>query len=124
MITEALKRAQLKYRQTAFGKASNRRYQNSPAGKRAMSEGHLLRSYGITLADKERIYSEQKGLCKICFGRLISVSKAHTDHNHLTGEIRGLLCFRCNALIGWIETSKWLLLRVFRYLGWSSNDLF
>jgi len=28
------------------------------------------------------------------------------DHNHITGEIRGLLCIRCNVGLGWFETNK------------------
>lgn len=64
----------------------------------------------MTLADYDRVLSEQGGGCAICrstdpgFGRTSFV----IDHDHgcCPGEItcgaclRGLLCFRCNLLLG------------------------
>lgn len=52
----------------------------------------LRNRYGITLDDYNAILSQQNGKCAICrrTGRL------HIDHDHETGVIRGLLCFRCN----------------------------
>lgn len=29
--------------------------------------------------------------------------RIHVDHNHKTGKIRGLLCYRCNRTLGWYE---------------------
>jgi len=39
------------------------------------------------------------GTCPCCglVGRLV------LDHNHITGEIRGWLCNRCNIALGWWE---------------------
>jgi len=65
----------------------------------------LRRAYGITLADYERMLSEQGGCCGICrtettgnCGRRLSV-----DHDHETGKVRGLLCGRCNSMLGFIK---------------------
>lgn len=61
--------------------------------------------YGIGLADYDRMLLEQNGKCVICDaerggrkGQFFSV-----DHDHDTGEIRGLLCTRCNWCLGWYE---------------------
>lgn len=38
------------------------------------------------------------------------------DHNHTTGDVRGLLCRRCNMVIGNVEESKELLTTLIDYL--------
>lgn len=54
----------------------------------------------------DRLMAEQNGACSICrreevettkFGKLRKLS---VDHNHITGALRGLLCSRCNRLLG------------------------
>ena len=64
--------------------------------------------YGITLADFDRMLAEQGGVCKICkadkagnTGQCFAV-----DHCHETGRVRGLLCIKCNARLGWFERYK------------------
>ena len=37
----------------------------------------------------------QDGKCAIC----LTASAAHIDHDHATGKVRGMLCFRCNAAL-------------------------
>jgi len=52
------------------------------------------------------LWESQGRICQICFKaiRAVSVghggSTAHVDHNHRSGEIRGLLCTQCNTMIG------------------------
>ena len=45
----------------------------------------------------------QKGLCFFCGKRQASGKRLATDHNHATGEVRGLLCAWCNRLLGKVE---------------------
>lgn len=62
----------------------------------------LKRRYGITREQYEDMLTGQKGCCAIC-ERHHSVFKTRlaVDHNHITGEIRGLLCNNCNRrLVG------------------------
>ncbi|MGH7146723.1 MAG: endonuclease VII domain-containing protein [Nitrospiraceae bacterium] len=54
-----------------------------------------------------RLYDEQAGKCAICGMPLdprtaegCVPKKAHLDHDHHTGQIRGVLCPRCNLGIG------------------------
>ena len=65
---------------------------------------NLRKRYGITAADYDRMYAQQGGECLACgdaeadgYG---SGSRLHVDHCHETGTVRGLLCQRCNLLIG------------------------
>lgn len=54
----------------------------------------LLRRYGLTVADYERMCAAQEGRCAICARP--SSTRLHVDHCHATGRVRGLLCYRCN----------------------------
>ena len=65
-------------------------------------ETHLQKTYGISLDEYDAMIDTQNGMCAICFstnpkGRF---GRFFVDHDHATGEIRGLLCYNCNAAIG------------------------
>jgi len=66
----------------------------------------LMDNYKLTVEQYNAILAYQGGVCYICHcsepvkGRRLSV-----DHDHKTGEIRGLACSRCNPLLGKIENA-------------------
>lgn len=79
------------------------RYRNSPKGKTRSRRNGLKRLYGLSLETYEQKLKEQHGMCALCDvvpapGRALSV-----DHNHATGEVRGLLCQACNIALGYYE---------------------
>jgi len=41
-----------------------------------------------------------RGICQCCGGL---IAKAAMDHNHRTGKLRALVCYPCNAKIGYVE---------------------
>jgi hypothetical protein len=49
-------------------------------------------------------YGEQCGIC----GAGPKTRRLHRDHDHSTGRVRGLLCFRCNAVLRGYMTADWL----------------
>ena len=55
----------------------------------------LKYKYKMTPEQYNQMYKDQDGSCKIC-GKHIAGKSAHIDHNHSTGQIRGLLCVSCN----------------------------
>jgi hypothetical protein len=71
--------------------------------------------YGVTLDDYKKMLAGQNGLCKLC-GELPK-SRLHIDHDHKTGEIRGLLCFRCNRVLGWAKDRKDIFEKAAQYLA-------
>lgn len=50
--------------------------------------------------------------CQICG----SVNRLCVDHNHVTGEIRGILCSKCNKGLGIFNDSQQLLRKAANYL--------
>jgi NMD protein affecting ribosome stability and mRNA decay len=59
----------------------------------------LKRKYGLTEQDVENMLAAQDSACLICAASLHDAGFT-VDHDHITGRVRGLLCSRCNRLIG------------------------
>jgi len=62
-----------------------------------------LAKYGLDLDGFNCLVELQHGLCKICECELIIGKHSHVDHDHDTGEVRGILCQNCNTKLGWYE---------------------
>lgn len=73
----------------------------------------LLRTYGITLGEKEAMVKRQGGRCSICRRKAKTLC---VDHDHDTGFVRGLLCFRCNQALGFFSDSIQSLERAADYM--------
>ena len=75
----------------------------------------LKKKYDITPGRYAELLFWQNGVCAICGG----VNKTHTlsvDHNHKTGKVRGLLCVRCNSLLGNAKDDVSILTKAIAYL--------
>jgi len=57
-----------------------------------------LSVYGLRDEDYEDAVEHQHGLCAICGER--PSKPLSIDHDHDTGELRGLLCDNCNHMLG------------------------
>jgi len=67
-------------------------------------EGHLKRTYGLSLVAYRSLVENQNGKCAICRGPPNGrVLKLVVDHNHETGKIRELLCDACNRALGFFK---------------------
>lgn len=64
---------------------------------------YLTGKFGITLSDYQEMLSSQNGACAICL-KLPTRSLA-VDHDHTSGEVRGLLCANCNSGLGFFADS-------------------
>ena len=94
----------------------------------------LLRDFGITAADYERMLSEQHGLCKLCcqpekspgnaLGRNKGPRLLAVDHDHVTGVVRGLLCSNCNRAIGLLRDDPQMLRRAVLYLETAGQGIY
>lgn len=76
----------------------------------------LRRNYGIDSAEYSRLLDLQDGRCAICLKQPRSRRLA-VDHDHNSGNVRGLLCSRCNhKLLGGANDSVVMLNRAAAYL--------
>ena len=128
------------WKKTPKGKASvkahaKRVYDKDPDAARARSRAwnhansdsrintHLKRTFGITLVNFIAMRKAQKDCCAVCKKPETVVDRRsgkprrlHVDHNHKTGEVRGLLCTRCNMAVGYVADDPKRAIAVADYL--------
>ena len=86
----------------------------------------IKNKYGMTVADYDRMFEEQGGVCKICeqtcnHPQRREAGTLSIDHCHTTGKVRGLLCSKCNTAIGYFDDSINTLKRAIDYLEASNS---
>jgi uncharacterized Fe-S radical SAM superfamily protein PflX len=84
-----------------LARASHQRNKHKHVDKKI--EYALRKSFGIGIAEKAVMVSNQNGVCKICSEPFKNSRSTHVDHCHKTGKIRGILCHVCNTKLGWFE---------------------
>lgn len=77
---------------------------------------HSLKRYGLTPKDFEQLISSQSGKCAVCKVTFTKISPPCVDHCHKTGTVRGLLCKKCNFMLGLANDSPSLLKAASNYL--------
>lgn len=70
----------------------------------------------------ESILATQKGVCPLC-KQVIPKGMACLDHDHTTGEIRGVLCRNCNGMEGRIHNRVVMAKRQLTCIEWLENLL-
>jgi Autographiviridae endonuclease VII len=77
-----------------------RKRRHRAAHKEELSDYNLRRRYGICLADYQALLARQGGRCATCRRKPKPKCSLQVDHCHKTGQVRGLLCNRCNTMLG------------------------
>lgn len=96
--------------------AKNRAAFAASGGKRlADRKSHLKRKFGLTLEQYNAMLARQRGCCAICRRPPRNIA-LHVDHDHVTGAIRGLLCFQCNNGLADLQEDPGLLAKAASYL--------
>ena len=72
--------------------------------------------YDIPPAKYLALAVRQSGGCAICGGKSLRKKYLAVDHNHDTGEVRGLLCNNCNSGLGFFKDNAALLRLAAAYL--------
>jgi len=91
-------------------------------GSQFIRAKRLEKDFSISIEEYNIIFIEQHGVCSICNKaetRLNNKGQPHylaVDHNHNTGEVRGLLCSACNRGLGLLGDNPRLLKSALNYL--------
>lgn len=103
-------------------RANGRRlYADNPERRRMDQLKHL---YNITAAEYQALLDSQDGVCAICAELCETGKRLAVDHDHRCcpgakscGKcIRGLLCRRCNQVLGRLKDDPELFMRAANYL--------
>jgi hypothetical protein len=114
------RKAHKTWKATDAGKAYSKKYYDDNREKRIVAQYTILlkKKYGLTLSDYKRMHEAQGGACAICRRQRPAENRRHlhVDHCHKTGKVRGLLCSRCNLLLGVLEAAGGWVARAHAYL--------
>lgn len=70
------------------------------------SASKRIKNYGLNQVEYDSMILEQKNKCAICKKEMTS---PHVDHNHMTQQIRGLLCGHCNLRLDVVENVDFMI---------------
>jgi len=100
------------------------RARNGERTPEARRRWHLKQKYGMTVEEYDELLARQGGACATC--RQPPPDRPRrprdplvffpVDHDHRTGRVRGLLCFRCNTVLGQVDDDVELLQSLIEYL--------
>ena len=105
-----------KYAKLNKVKLSNSRKIYYLNNKELFKDRQLKRNFGISLMEYNKIKENQNNKCAICKINNEKNKVFHTDHNHTTGKVRGLLCTNCNIGIGQFKDNILILKNAIIYL--------
>lgn len=96
-------------------------------GRKYARNTSLKYKYGLALDEYRRMLESQGGVCAICGGYESAsngkeIDSFAVDHNHKTGTVRGLLCRRCNTLLGFAQDDVEILEKAIDYLESSGRS--
>lgn len=98
-------------------KAARERWNHNPDKMRKAKFASALKSrFGMSMDDYQALIAKQGGGCAICKTVLEGLRQVHTDHDHGTGLVRGILCQRCNLGLGHFRDDTKLLRAAIGYL--------
>ncbi len=98
-----------------FNELGRKRYRNNPVISKVQKVARVKRKYGLTLEQIEQMRLDQNNQCKTCKREFVKTP--HVDHNHKTGEVRGLLCGPCNRALGLLQENIETLQNMISLLG-------
>lgn len=101
------------------------RRKNLKRSNEIVENSRLMAKYGIRRHQFDELLARQDGRCAACRTADNGVNnrtgegarKWSVDHDHDTGQIRGILCHRCNSALGMLDDSAYRLTALLDYLG-------
>lgn len=86
------------------------------ARKAANHEKRVQETYGLLSGEYAQLYQYQQGRCALCRRATGASKKLAVDHDHASGEVRGLACGPCNRILGHARDNPEYFGRAIAYL--------
>lgn len=83
--------------------------------RRRSRYNHMLKR-GIRVTWEQFVELDAVTACQVCGSEDPGLKRPPIDHDHATGEVRGVLCNQCNRGVGMFRDDPWLLRRMADYL--------
>ena len=80
--------------------------------KQSIYFSQVQKKYGLSKEGYFNLLESQGGHCAIC----PSTERLVVEHNHATGEVRGIVCNKCNTALGMADDNVARLINLARYL--------
>lgn len=95
-----------------------RKRMNTEEGKLQRRKEALKHNYGMSLEEYYTLFENQQGRCAVCGTTNPGHNHKHfcVDHDHETGNVRGLLCHYCNRGLGFLGDSMERVENLLNYL--------
>ena len=92
----------------------NKQWYDENGGKLICRNKHLRNKYKVSEDVLKDILSRAQGVCDICGKHETSHFRGErkplsVDHDHVTGKVRGMLCWRCNVNLGHYEMADFAI---------------
>ena len=113
---EPLQSKMRKIQKDSGGRCASHFLQVRRERKGSAHEKRVIKIYGLQPGQYNQIYVRQGGTCAICRRARGIARNLAVDHDHATGLVRGLLCSRCNEMLGHLRDDIETAQRVIAYL--------
>ena len=92
-----------------------------PCGSFYRRDKSFKARYGISLPERNDMETQAGGVCAIC-GEDGGERGLVVDHDHKSGNVRKLLCYFCNWMLGYAQDDIGRLYRAIEYLKEHADD--
>ncbi len=92
-----------------------------------LTRRRVANKFKMTTEQLKQMFIDQDDKCYICkqaetrvykdkLTKEMKVAKLCVDHNHLTGEVRKLLCYACNTSLGLLKENEDTVMAMLKYI--------
>lgn len=92
--------------------------------RKAKNQSKRLRNFRMTKSHHDLLIEYQSNRCAICNSSPLRGESLCIDHSHTTGDVRGLLCHKCNRGLGFFRDNPDIMWKGIDYLVGSLHRLF
>jgi hypothetical protein len=126
---DKIKKQRKKYYQRNKKEILKKQKKHREKNKKRRNTYRIKKKYNINNKQYINMLKIQNRCCAICYNKETIINK-HTgkikalsiDHDHKAGKVRGLLCSKCNKMLGTVNENIFILKNAIDYLNKNYKD--